>query len=186
MADYAILFAIVLAVNLLPAFGPPTWTIIAFYGFSTDLSLWSLVVVGAIAAASGRLLLARFARASRGMLADSRVANLDALRAALADHRSSLWFALGLFALSPLPSGQLFVAAGLTRAPLPTFTGAFFCGRLAAYSIYGSAARELRGSEWATALRSQFADFGWIALELIALLLLVALFRVDWSRLLRK
>ena len=186
MADYAILFAIVLAVNLLPAFGPPTWSIIAFYGLSTDLPLWSLVVVGATAAATGRLLLATLARASRGLLAETRLTNLEVLRKRLATRRGSLWLGLGLFALSPLPSGQLFVAAGLTRAPLLAFTGAFFCGRFVSYSIYSSAARGLRGSEWASALRSQFTDIGWIAMELVAVLLLVALLRLNWARLLRR
>jgi len=39
MSAYLLLFAIVLGVNLLPAFGPPTWSIVALYGLDTNLSL---------------------------------------------------------------------------------------------------------------------------------------------------
>lgn len=39
-----------------------------------------------------------------------------------------------------MPSGQLFVAAGLMTAPLLPLTAAFFAGRLVSYSIYLSVA----------------------------------------------
>ena len=49
MTDYLILFAIVFGVNLLPAFGPPTWSIIALYTLNTDLRVPLLIFVGAVA-----------------------------------------------------------------------------------------------------------------------------------------
>ena len=52
MEEYLIFFALVLGVNMLPAFGPPTWSIIALYAFNSDLSLAALVGTGALAAAS--------------------------------------------------------------------------------------------------------------------------------------
>ena len=58
MTEYLILFAIVLGMNMLPAFGPPTWTIIVLYGLNTDMKLLLMVLVAALAAACGRLLLA--------------------------------------------------------------------------------------------------------------------------------
>ena len=51
MEEYLIFFALVLGVNMLPAFGPPTWSIIALYAFNSDLSLAALVGTGALAAA---------------------------------------------------------------------------------------------------------------------------------------
>jgi hypothetical protein len=45
-----------------------------------------------------------------------------------------------LFALSPVPSGQLFVAAGLIAVPLLPLTALFFAGRLVSYTIYVSVA----------------------------------------------
>lgn len=36
VTDYLILFAIVLGVNMMPAFGPPTWSVIVLYGLNTN------------------------------------------------------------------------------------------------------------------------------------------------------
>ncbi|MFK5151280.1 hypothetical protein ACI4CU_28435, partial [Klebsiella pneumoniae] len=54
--------------------------------------------------------------------------------------------ALGLFALSPLPSAQLFEAAGLAGVRLLGFTAAFFVGRTVSYSIYAASAKGIRKS----------------------------------------
>jgi hypothetical protein len=42
--------------------------------------------------------------------------------------------------VSPVPSAQLFVAAGLLTVPLLPLTVAFFCGRLVSRSLYVGAA----------------------------------------------
>ena len=63
MTEYLIFFAIVFGVNLLPAFGPPTWSIIALYTLSGDLALPILVPVGALAAGLARMRLLPFTAA---------------------------------------------------------------------------------------------------------------------------
>lgn len=108
MGDYALLFLIVLCVNLMPAFGPPTWTIIALYGLNSDLPVAAVVVVGALAAALGRLLLALAFRLLGGLLSERTRRNLAAARQAIEEGRRGTLIGLGLFALSPLPSAQLF------------------------------------------------------------------------------
>jgi hypothetical protein len=45
-------------VNLLPAFGPPTWAVLVFFRLQSDLTAIPLVPIGALAAASGPLALA--------------------------------------------------------------------------------------------------------------------------------
>ena len=136
LGQLAIALGVVFAVNLLPAFGPPTWAVLVFFSLDFDLPAVPLVLGGALAAASGRFVLANGARALRPRLSPARLAHLDRAEAALgADRRrTAAW--LGLFALSPVPSGQLFVAAGLMTVPLLPLTAAFFAGRLVSYSIY--------------------------------------------------
>ncbi|HET7455649.1 MAG TPA: hypothetical protein VFJ76_09015 [Solirubrobacterales bacterium] len=136
----AIALAVVFAVNLLPAFGPPTWAVLVFFSLDFDLPAVPLVLGGALAAASGRFVLAGGARRLRPRLAAARLARLDRAQAALGADRRRTAAGLGLFALSPVPSGQLFVAAGLMTVPLLPLTAAFFCGRLVSYSIYVGAA----------------------------------------------
>lgn len=136
----AIALAVVFAVNLLPAFGPPTWAGLVFFSLDFDLPAVPLVLGGALAAASGRFVLASATRRLRPRLAPTRLARLDRAQAALAVDRRRTAAGLGLFALSPVPSGQLFVAAGLMTVPLLPLTAAFFAGRLVSYSIYVGAA----------------------------------------------
>src|SRR5206468_7730663 len=83
MLPYLILFAIVFGVNLLPAFGPPTWTIVVVYGIGTHLPLPAVVPIAALAAASGRLLLALLFRLLRGHIPSKMKRNLEAAGRAL-------------------------------------------------------------------------------------------------------
>ena len=81
MAEYLLLFAIVFGVNLLPAFGPPTWSIIVLYGLNTQLPVPAIVLTGAVAAALGRFSLAHGTRWLRHWVSDETRANLAPLSA---------------------------------------------------------------------------------------------------------
>ena len=182
MTDYLLVFAIVFGVNLLPAFGPPTWSIIALYAFNGDYDLAPLVGTAALAAASGRYVLARGTRALGGRFLSERIkSNLAAARTALERKRRNAVLALGLFALSPLPSAQLFEAAGLARLPLVAFTGAFFAGRLVSYTIYGLTAQGIRSTSLGEVLREELSSPLGIGLQIAMLLGLVMLARIDWA-----
>lgn len=180
MTGLLLFFALVLAVNLLPAFGPPTWTIITFYALNSALPLPSLIVSGAIAAALGRLLLAHGFRLFRARLSPSRRRSLAAAKAALAKRTGTTVIGLALFALSPLPSAQLFEAAGLMNVRLLGFTAAFFGGRLVSYSIYAGSARSIRASSLGGAFSDAITSAPGIAIQLATIAVLIALVRIDW------
>lgn len=140
LAQLALAIGVIFAINLLPAFGPPTWSVLVFFSLNFDLPAVPLVLLGAAAAAAGRFLLASGARRLRPRFSRERLAHIDRIEAAArASERRSV-AGLGLFALSPVPSGQLFAGAGLMTVPLLPLTAAFFSGRLVSYSIYVSAA----------------------------------------------
>ncbi|AVA16047.1 hypothetical protein C3E99_15185 [Sphingopyxis sp. MG] len=88
----------------------------------------------------------------------------------------------GLFALSPLPSAQLFAAAGLARVRLLHFTAAFFAGRLVSYSLYAASAKGLRGTSFGDAFAGTLKSPSGIALQVGMILLLIPLMQIDWSR----
>lgn len=184
MMEYLVVAGAIFAVNLLPAFGPPTWTLLVFATLEFDLEPVLLVPLGAVAAASGRLTLAEGARHARGLLNPERLTNLDAARDVLTGTRRRTWTGLGLFALSPVPSAQLFVAAGLLAVPLVPLTVAFFAGRLVSYSIYVSAA-SVAADTLGDVVRNSFSSPIGIALQVLMLALLVVLWRVDWTRVAR-
>jgi uncharacterized membrane protein YdjX (TVP38/TMEM64 family) len=182
VTDYLLLFLIVLGVNLMPAFGPPTWTIIVLYGLNSDMPLAAVVLVGALAAAMGRMLLALAFRFLGGRLSERTRRNLAAAREALEKRKRGAIIGLALFALSPLPSAQLFEAAGLARMRLLGFTLAFFAGRTVSYTIYALSARKLTESNLGDAFRGAFTSPLGIAVQLVAILLLVLVTRIDWAR----
>lgn len=165
---------------MLPAFGPPTWALLIFLRLNLDVALVPLVLVGALSAAGGRMVLALGARRLRGRLSAKRAHHLDALRDAATGHRAGAVFGLGVFALSPLPSAQLFLGAGVTGVPLRPLTAAFFTGRLVSYSVYvgtATAAEASLGPLLIEALSSPWA----IAVQVLLLAAVVGLTKVPWA-----
>src|SRR5215210_2827209 len=51
MTDWLIALGCIFGVNLLPAFGPPTWALLVFFRLNSDLAAVPLVLFGALAAA---------------------------------------------------------------------------------------------------------------------------------------
>ncbi len=133
------LFIVVFALNVLPAFAPPTWTTMSFVGFAIPNNNFVLLsFVAAIAATSGRVVLANFSRAlvRRRLLSDESRRNVDAIRIGI-ERRPALTFGTFLgYALSPLPSNYLFIAYGLTSLPISFLSLPFFVGRLASYAFW--------------------------------------------------
>ena len=129
------------------------------------------------------------ARLGRGPLPrpllPARLESLAAARELLAGDRRRAAGGLALFALSPVPSAQLFVAAGLLAVPLLPLTAAFFAGRLVSYSLYVGGAT-LAADRLGDTFTDVFTSPAGIALQVAMLAGLVALLRVDWRAVLQK
>jgi uncharacterized membrane protein YdjX (TVP38/TMEM64 family) len=164
------------------SYGPPTKKNLFLYSLNTDLSHAPVVIIGAIAAALGRYVLAWGSRLVGNRLSAKSRANLKAAREALEKSKRSTLLALGLFAVSPLPSAQLFEAAGLAGVRLLPFTAAFFAGRLVSYAIYTVSAAEIRESSLGEAFAAQFTSPLGLAIQLILIALVVAMTRINWSK----
>ncbi|WP_395612311.1 hypothetical protein [Allosphingosinicella sp.] len=182
MLELLTLFAIVFGVNLLPAFGPPTWAVLVLYVLNTTLHPALLIPVAALAAASGRLVLALAFRLLRDRLPAKYRNNLAAAKQALEKNRRNAILALGLFALSPVPSAQLFEAAGLAGVRLLPFTLAFFLGRTVSYSIYVFTASGLKASSLGDSFKEAIISPWGIALQVAMLIGLVFFARIDWAK----
>lgn len=137
MVSLALLLILVFALNVLPAFAPPTWMVISFVGLKyPDSNPWLVALVAAVAATGGRLVLAHYAQrivASRWVGSSVRD-NLEVVAAAVQRRKTASVLAFLAFAFSPLPSNALFIAYGLTRAPLHLLVVPFFVGRLLSYA----------------------------------------------------
>ena len=179
-----LMFVLLIGVNMLPAFGPPTWTIIVFYSLNTALHPAEIIVTGALAAALGRYALAWGFRLLGHRLSHKTRDNLTAAREAFERNRKGGIVALALFALSPVPSAQLFEAAGLAGVRLLRFTIVFFLGRIVSYSIYTYTAQGIRHSALGDVVAEGIASPWGIALQVLMIGGLVALTRIDWAGLL--
>ena len=186
LTEYLILFAIVLGVNLMPAFGPPTWSIIVLHGLNSDLPAPAIILVAAAAAALGRFILASGFRLLARHVSEKTRANLAAARAAFERNRRNAVLGIGLFALSPVPSAQLFEAAGLAGVRLVGFTAAFFLGRIVSYSIYAYSAQTIRESNFGEAFTHGLSSPFGMGLQVVMIAGLVALARIDWGKLLNR
>lgn len=179
MTSWLVVVAVVLGVNLLPALGPPTWLVLVLLRLHLEVDLVPLVALGALSATAGRLFLAHGTRAVARWLPGERVARLQAAGALVQQHRGRTAAGLGLFLLSPLPSAQLFEAAGLMRLALRPLAIAFLVGRVVSYSIYAGAATAVDRS-YGDAFRDSLTSWPSLVLQGGLLVLLWQLGRVDW------
>ena len=58
LSVYILLASTVLGLNIIPAFMPPTWIVLAFFVTKYDLQIIPVVLIGATCATLGRILLA--------------------------------------------------------------------------------------------------------------------------------
>jgi hypothetical protein len=180
---YALVTAAVFGVNLLPAFGPPTWAVLVLFSLHHDYLVPVLVLVGALSAASGRLLLAQTTRRLEHRLPSRQRDNLRAAGEILVKRKARSFLGLALFALSPMPSAQLFEAAGLIRAArLLPLTVAFFAGRTVSYSIYVTGSYALQSTDFGDVLSEGLTSVWGVTLQVVMLGALVLLAQVDWRR----
>lgn len=63
MASATLLFLVIFTLNVMPAFAPPTWMILSYFGLHhPNASPWIAAGVAAVAASGGRAFLSQFAR----------------------------------------------------------------------------------------------------------------------------
>lgn len=184
MAELATLFVVVFALNVIPAFAPPTWMALAWVGFSRPLgNPFVVALVGALAATSGRLVLAKLSRIiiRQRFMSDSMRGNIDVIKDGLERHRTLTFGAFLVYAFGPFPSNYLFIAYGLTSLPLWLVAVPFFIGRCASYSFFVFAASEVsqRLALEATEAQPYFGVY-FVISQLLLLGVVFLLARIDW------
>ncbi|HSX08219.1 MAG TPA: hypothetical protein VLG11_04975 [Candidatus Saccharimonadales bacterium] len=174
---YLILFGIVLVVGLIPAFGPPSFIFAIYFYHKYHLAFWAVVLVTAFATTLGRLLLALLARQFKNRIPARYLRNLDYSKQLIVKRQNAAKFGVGLFLLSPLPSAQLFEAAGLLDIKLMSLGAAFFVGRLISLTTY-LAFSHLAITNITRLWENGFSSWWAILFEITAILLLLAMFRM--------
>jgi len=182
-----LLFGLIFALNLIPAFAPPTWMALAFIGFQfSETNTVLVAVMGAVAATLGRITLAKLSHLllREKLLSEAHRKNIDVIKERL-EKRTALTVGLFLFyAFSPLPSNFLFIAYGLTGLPLWRVALPFFIGRTASYSFFILSGAAVGRRLHVDSIESIFYASTWfIASQVVLLGALYAFTRVDWKTL---
>ena len=178
----ATLALVVFLCNLAPIFAPPTWSVLVYFLITNELSVPSVVIVGAIAAGLGRLLLGHATRALRNYIPVRARKNLYDAGRVFEENEKRKFGILALFIISPLPSAQLFEAAGLMYMNLLRLTLAFFSGRIVTYSIYATGASQLKSTDFGQLLTHAFTSpYAWV-LQLFSIALIYVIAKIDWRR----
>jgi hypothetical protein len=181
---WVVLFLIVYALNVLPAFAPPTWMVLSLVGLNSEtISVPVLALVGATAATLGRLTLAKLSRVvirSR-FLSESTRRNVDVIKEKLEHRRAATVGSFFLYALGPFPSNYLFIAYGLTSLDLVLIAIPFFVGRLASYNflVFSAAAARKHLALEESEAQSYFGVYFFIT-QILLLGFVYAFAKLDW------
>jgi len=183
---FLIIFLVVFVLNVMPAFAPPTWSVVSFIAVRFSSNIVILAILAAVAATLGRLLLAKLSTliVRRKFLREETRRNIDVVKTRL-ESNTRLTFGLFLFyAFSPLPSNHLFIAYGLTALKLKLVAIPFLLGRTVSYAFWALTASGIAGMLSYDAVKSKsFFGFYFVATQIFGLLMVWIFTRIDWQAL---
>lgn len=186
LGSYVLLASLVLGLNIIPAFMPPTWTVLAFFVTKYDLLLIPVVLIGASCATLGRVVLAGISRKyfRRILSADSQE-NYASIGDYLNRHRKLTIPLVIAYAFLPIPSNDVFIAAGLAKVKIKLLAGSFFVGRLISYTFWVSLTQRF-SDNLVDIFSKHYTKAGSIVLEVVGLLLLYLFGKIAWKKILKK
>lgn len=178
-------FAFIFAINLVPAFMPSSWMVMAFFYIQFDLPLLPLTLIGALVSGLGRLVLARGSTFVKRRFMRSRAEELDELGAFLEQRHRWLAPTAFLYALTPLPTNTLFVAAGLAEVRLVWVLAGFWSARMIADTFFVWTTDRVFSSI-GDVFEGAFGSWLAVALQSMSVVSIVLLYRLPWARWLRR
>ena len=187
--ELLIIFLVILVFNLAPAFTPPTWMVLSYIQITYHPYFLALALTGAVAATSGRLLLAKLSTiiVRDRFLNTTTIRNLDMVKNELQQHPRLTFNIFLFYAFSPLPSNQLFLAYGLTDLDLKLIALPFFIGRFVSYLFWIVTASTIAHKIAAQALlNGTFIRSYFFIVQILTLILVYVFTRVDWRMVFRE
>jgi len=183
--DYILLALVIAGINIVPAFMPPTWIILAFFYIQFHLLFIPTILIGATCATLGRVVLALLARRLGSKLIPKRMLrNYYSLGDFFEKHQRLTIPAVLMYAFFPISSNQVYIIAGLSQISLRIIAFSFLVGRLISYSFWVNLSYHLSHDFWAlfvqhaTNFRSLFLDF-------LGLFIVVFVGIIDWQSILK-
>lgn len=131
---YLIASIIIIIINVVPAFMPPTWTIVSFFYIKYEASLWLLTLIAAMSSSFGRYLLAKTSEISvPAIFSKETTKNMKFIGSKIKKGKLHSFLVALIWAISPVGSNPLFIAVGFAGTGLYPVLLGFFIGRLLSY-----------------------------------------------------
>ena len=181
------ILVLIFVINVIPAFMPPTWILLAFVGFNFHLNNYALALLAifaAVASSSGRAVLAILSDKilRNKIISEATRKNMDALRENIVKRKNLTRGFFLFYAFSPFPSGQLFLAYGLTDLKLRLAIIPFFVGRLCSYLFWVFTASQTSKVLDLTSFKSgAFFSAYFILGQILAFYLVYLVAKIDWN-----
>jgi hypothetical protein len=182
---FLVIFLVVFALNVMPAFAPPTWSVLSFIAIRFNPNIVLLAVVGAFAATLGRLALATLSTVivRQKILSDDTRKNIDAVKERLEGKKKLTFTILLFYAFSPFPSNHLFIAYGLTTLKLKLIAIPFLLGRVVSYAFWAFTASSVAQLlDYESVTSKSFFSYYFVASQLFGLVTIYVFTRIDWQR----
>lgn len=185
LVKYLILSVFVFGINVIPAFMPATWVVLAFFYLKYHLLLVPTVIIGALSATAGRIILSVISKQFiQPVLSSKTKENLFALGNFLNKNIKLAFSVVFAYAFLPIPSNQVFIAAGLANVNLKVIAFSFLLGRLISYTFWISVTtRVARNLE--TIFIHHYTKLGTTIAEILSLVLLYAITQIPWKKVLK-
>ncbi|KKR31950.1 MAG: hypothetical protein UT63_C0056G0014 [Candidatus Gottesmanbacteria bacterium GW2011_GWC2_39_8] len=183
---YLFIFFVVYLINVIPAFMPGTWMVLAYFKIKYNSPIYILAIIGAIAATLGRVTLSLLSRDFfRPFFSKKMQENMDHLGKMIDRIKGWTIPLMFTYAFFPVPSNQVFIALGLARVRIRLVAISFFLGRLVSYSFWvftaNYVADNLEGVFTWELTRGQK-----IIGEIFSFILLFLFLRIDWLALVKE
>lgn len=187
MEIYLIAAIVIIAINILPAFAPPTWMALVFFLVNYDLNPVALVALGVASATSGRAILAWYFRKFSHLVPTRFSQNVEYAGSYLSNKLSKRFAVLALFLISPISSAQLFEAAGMAKSvALKPLLAAFALGRTVSYSTYVMGASVVAASSMGQLLIHDLTSPWAIAAQMAMIVAFIIFGLIDWEKRLKQ
>ena len=186
MWPYVLVLVGSIAVDCVPVFAPPAWTLMLLLMLRFDLNPYVTAVVGTCGTVTGRLVFSSLIIPWLGSktLSHDKEADLRYLGKRLNQKGPAAFLFIFLYSLLPLSTTALFTAAGLARVRRIFVLPPFFLGNL-----IGDGLLLVSGKATVSSLDELFKG-AWsvkdISMMAFGLLVVLALLFVDWRTLLQR
>jgi uncharacterized membrane protein YdjX (TVP38/TMEM64 family) len=108
-------------------------------------------------------------------------ANLVSVAGAIERRRATSSVAFLLFAFSPFPSNALFMAYGLSKAPLPLLAIPFLAGRFVSYA-FAFTGGAVAAEQFDIEISGRASVLYFVLSQLVSMGLVYLFARIDWHR----